>query len=262
MTLQGYGNPLSPTGRAALVDDVPHHISAEALHVVFRVDPDAAAPYLPPQLSLGEDPMGFAFVADMAKVSAAKADAGAPEPQTAQYNEGIVGLYCHHNGAPGRFSAFIWVNRDWSAVFGHFMGFAKKMGDVYKTRHHSANPAMGPAGPGTILRGTVDRGGYRLLDMSVELTERLPDDGIPSYGHRVYLYRHLPSPSPDLPESRNLLALDLAGATTINCWRGRGAVNLGTSPTEELDGLQPVEIVDAFAYERGWTTDATARLLH
>jgi len=61
--------------------------------------------------------------------------------------------------------------------------------------------------------------------------------------------------------SRQLLALDLEDATTINCWRGVGDVQMFDVPNEDLAGLRPVEIVDAFAFQRGWTTKAGAKLL-
>ena len=262
MELQGFGNPLSPTGEAALVDAPPHHISADAIQIVYRVDPDLAQRYLPEGLELGEPALGYAYLADMTKVSARDPDVAWRDPQRSMYNEGIVGLYCTFRGEPGRFSAFVWVDRDWSVVFGHYMGFAKKQATVHRTRIHPASPAMSAIGPGTRIGGTVERQGRRVMEMSVRLKEQLPDDGVPSYGHRVYTYRHLPSPSPDVLSSRQLLALDLESATTINCWRADDArVELFDVPNEELAGLRPVEIVDAFAFQRGWTTTAGARLL-
>jgi len=259
--LKGFGNPLSPSGEAALVDDPPHHISADAIQIVYRVDPDRARRYLPEGLELNDEPLGYAYLADMTKVSAKNPDVLWRDPQRSIYNEGILGLYCNYRGEPGRFSTYVWVDRDWSVAFGHFMGFAKKQATVHKTRIHPANPAMAPIGIGTRLGGTVERFGRRILEVSIELRERLPDDGVPSYGHRVYTYRHLPSPSPDIPTSRQLLALDLEDARTIDCWRGVGDVQMFDVPNEDLDGLRPVEIVDAFAFQRGWTTKAGARLL-
>lgn len=262
MRLQGFGNPVSPQGHAALVDAPPHHISADAIQVNFRVDPDLASAYLPDGLELTDDCLGYAYIADMLKISDQNPDQAWKDPQRSQYNEGIVGLYCKYKGAPGRFSAFIWVDRDWSVVFGHYMGFAKKLGVIHKTRIQPANPMMPPVGIGTKLGGTVDRLNRRVLEVGIELTEKLPDDGIPSYGHRVYTYRGLPSPSPDVPSSSHLLALDLEGATTINCWRGIGSVNFfEDAPNEELGGLAPLEIVDAYAFQRGWTTKAGASML-
>jgi len=259
--LKGFGNPLSPSGEAALVDEPPHHISADAIQIVYRVDPDKARRYLPEGLELNDEPLGYAYLADMTKVSAKNPDVYWQDPQRSMYNEGIVGLYCNYQGQPGRFSVYVWVDRDWSVVFGHYMGFAKKQATVHKTRIHPASPAMAPIQPGSRLGGTVERMGRRVMEVDITLREPLPDDGVPSYGHRVYTYRHLPSPTPSIPDSRQLLALDLDAAVTINCWRGDGDVRLFDVPNEDLEGLRPVEIVDSFAFQRGWTTNATAQLL-
>ncbi|GGM08370.1 MULTISPECIES: acetoacetate decarboxylase family protein [Micromonospora] len=261
-TLRGFGNPLSPTGRAALVDPPPHHISADAIQVVYRVDPDKARAYLPDGLELHPDALAYAYVADMVKVSESQPDQAWVEPQASQYQEGILGLYCTYQGQPGRFSAFIWVSEDWSVVFGHYMGFAKKQGLIHKTKIQPANPALGPVGPGTRLRGTVDRFSHRIFNVDIQLTEKIDDDAIPSHGHRVYTYRHIPSPSPDVADQRQLFALDLDRATTIDAWRGTGGVEIKTDAfNEDLDGFQPLEIVDAFTFQRGWTTKAGATLL-
>jgi len=259
--LKGFGNPVSPSGRAALVEDLPHHISAEAIQVTFRVDPRKASAYLPDGLQLTDDALGYAYVADMVKVSGANPDQAHIEPERTQYREGLVGLYCQHDGAPGRFSAFIWVNADWSVVFGHFAGFAKKLGDVWLTKVHPFNPGMGPIGPGTRLRGVVNRLGHRVMTVDVELQEQVPDNGIPSYGHRVYSYRYIPSPCPDIAPSRHLIAHDLATANTVGIWRGAGAVSLYDGGNEDLEGLAPLEVIDAYYFRRGWTTTGRAKLL-
>lgn len=259
--LHGYGNPLSPSGEAALVEDTPHHISATAIQVTFRVDPDAARRYLPAGLDLTDDCLGYAYVADMVKVSGANPDQAFLEPQRTQYTEGLTGLYCHHDGVPGRFSAFIWVSVDWSVMFGHFMGFAKKQAEVWLTKIQPVNPAMGPLAEGTRLRGAVHRHGARPMTVDVSLKERVADNGIPSYGHRVYTVRSFPSPGPGIPAVNQLLAHDLASATTRNIWRADGDVQFEDVDNEDLAGLRPVEIVDAYYFERGWTTVGDAKLI-
>lgn len=259
--LHGYSNPQSPSGAASLIEDLPHHISADALQAVFRVSEDVARRYLPEGLEPSDPPLAYAYVADMLKVSGSKPDQHMVEPERTQYGEGIVGLYCRHEQDDGRFSAFIWVDRDWSMAFGHFMGLPKKLGTIHKTRVDDVNPAMESVGEGTTLRGQVDRLGTRVLDVAVTLTERLPDDGIPAYGHRVFMHRVLPSPSPDVPTTRQLFTLKLGGAKTVDCWRGTGEVRLADGSNEELEALAPLEIVDAFAFRRGWTTDARAELI-
>jgi hypothetical protein len=257
----GFGNPVSPKGLASLVENPPHHISADAIQVNFRVDPKIVNPYLPEGLSLTDDCIGYVYVADMVKVSASHPGQEFDEPQRTQYNEGLVGFYVKYDNVPGRFSAFIWVSEEWSLVFGHYMGFAKKQAEVFKTKLQPANPGLPKLGVGTRLRGQVDRFGTRIVDMGITLTEKLPDDGIPSYGHRIYTYRYLPSPSPDVPDSQQLFGLNLGNATTINVWKGEGFVNFQDGSNEELEAFQPTEIVSAYYFQRGWTTDTTAELI-
>lgn len=259
--LRGFGNPVSPSGRSSLVDDLPHHISAEAIQVTFRIDPDQATQYLPDTLELTDEALGYAYVADMVKVSQMNLQQPHTEPQRTQYREALVGLYCQHNGARGRFLPSIWVTADWSLVFGHFVGFAKKQGDVWMTKIHSINPAMGPVESGARLRGVVNRLGQRVMTVDITLEESLPDDGIASHGSRVYTYRHIPSPSPDAPPIRQLLAHELDATRTTDIWRGTGAVELFDGPNEDLRGLTPLEIVDAHYFKRGWTISQRARLL-
>jgi hypothetical protein len=105
----GFGNPVSPKGLASLVENPPHHISADAIQVNFRVDPKVVNPYLPEGLSLTDDCIGYVYVADMVKVSASHPGQEFDEPQRTQYNEGLVGFYVKYDNVPGRFSAFIWV---------------------------------------------------------------------------------------------------------------------------------------------------------
>lgn len=259
--LKGYSNPVSPKGLASLIEPVPHHISAEAIQIVYRIDEEVARAYLPEGLEPVDGGLAYAYVADMMKVSATDLDQPFNNPERSQYKEGLVGIYCEHKGMRGRFSAFIWVNQDWSAFFGHVMGWGKKIGHVNMTKLQHWNPGVPPFGPGTKLRGTVDRHGRRLLDIGIELEEQLPDEGIPAYGHRTFLYRYFPGTGPDAKEVRQLLTLPLENARTIDCWRGKGFVNLGDSDNEELLPLKPLEIVDAYYFKRGWTTAAKTELL-
>jgi len=262
MKLQGYSAPLSPRGTASLVEPTPHHISAEAIQVIFRVGEDVVARYLPPPLEPIEGGLVYAYVADMTKVSAHAPDQMYSNPERTQYKEGIVGFFCRYGDRTGRYSPYIWINQDWSLLFGHIMGWGKKIGRVHLTKWHEFNPGMGPLRPGVKLRGVVDRHGYRLLDMGVELVERLPDGAsVPSYGNNVFLLRWFPSTGPQVKPVQQLLALNLKGVRTVDAWKCNGHVVLGDSDNEELTDLQPKEIVGAYYFKRGWTTDGVAELL-
>ncbi len=200
----------------------------------------------------------------MVKVSDTNLEQAHEEPARTQYQEGLTGLYCHHDGVPGRFSAFVWVSVDWSVVFGHFMGFAKKQAEVHMTKIHDVNPGMSPIGVGSRLRGVVDRLGSRVMTVDIDLQERLADNEIPSYGHRVYTVRDLPSPVQEVPATRQLIAHDLASAQTVDIWRGRGNVVFQDGSNEDLGGLEPIEIVDVVLLQTGldddWGCNAPHRL--
>lgn len=261
MPLQGYSNPVSPKGLASLVEPTPHHISAEAIQVYFRAGEDVVRPYLPEGLEPVDGGLAYAYVADMVKVSEHDRDQVFENPERTQYREGLVGFYCQHKGVRGRFSAFLWVSQDWSAVFGHIMGWGKKIGQISMTKVHTFNPGIGDIAPGKKLRGIVSRHGLRVMDIGIELERREPDDGVPSYGHRTFLYRYFPSTGPDVPEVRQLLLLQLQGARTVDVWSGKGFVTFGDSDNEELLPLQPKEVVGAYYFKRGWTTDNKTELL-
>ena len=259
--LKGYSNPVSPRGAASLVEPTPHHISAEAIQIYFRLDEDVVRSYLPEGLEPVDGGLSYAYVADMVKVSEHEKDQLFMNPERTQYREGLVGFYCQYKGMRGRFSAFVWVTQDWSAVFGHLMGWGKKIGQVTMTKMHTFNPGIGELGPGKKLRGTVARHGRTILDLGIELVQREPDDSVPAYGNRAFLYRYFPSTGPEVAEVRQLLSLQLAGARTVDVWSGKGFVRFGESDNEELLPLEPREIVGAYYFKRGWTTSHQTDLL-
>ena len=44
-------------------------------------------------------------------------------------------------------------------------------------------------------------------------------------------------------------------------WSGKPFLEFGASDNEELEGLNGVELLRAYAYEQGWTTEAKVELL-
>jgi hypothetical protein len=44
-------------------------------------------------------------------------------------------------------------------------------------------------------------------------------------------------------------------------WKGEGFVKFQDGSNEELEAFQPTEIVSAYYFQRGWTTDTTAELV-
>nr|WP_191909890.1 acetoacetate decarboxylase family protein [Microbispora cellulosiformans] len=262
MELNGFSNPLSPSGTASLVEPPPHHIGADAIRVVFRAGRDLARRYLPEPLEPVEDGLGFAYVADMVKVSADEPDQAFLSPRRTQYGEGIVGFYCRLGERAGRFSTFIWVTQDWSMGFGSIMGWGKKIGEVWRTHLNPYNPAMGEVGPGARLAGEVTRLGRPVLRVGIEIERAITPAEMPGYGDRGYLLRHQPSPGPEIPAATQLLELQLRGVRTGDVFTGRPHLEIHDAENEDLAPLRDCEPIAAYAYKQGWTTDTDARLVH
>lgn len=260
--LKGFTNPLSPRGTASTVEPTPHFISADALRVTFRAGEDVARDYLPDGLEPVDGGLGFAYVADMLKVSADEPEQTYKAPQRTQYGEGIIGFYCEHDGVRGRFSAFIWVDKDWSMQFGTVMGWPKKIGTIHRTRLNPYNPAMGPVGPGTRLKGTVHRQGKLVFEVGVKVErEEQPGANAAQHGQRAYLLRHIPSVGPKLPEIRQLVALPLGQSRTGDMFSGEPHLLIGDADNEDLEPLRDVELVRGDIYKSGWQTDTVLELL-
>mgnify|MGYP001247024550 CR=1 FL=1 len=262
MELQGFTNPLSPTGAAALVEPPPHHIGADAIRVIFRAGYDLARRYLPHPLEPLEDGLGFAYVADMVKVSAAEPDQAFLNPRRTQYGEGIIGFFCRLGEQTGRFSAFIWVDQDWSMGFGQVMGWGKKLGEIWRTHLNPYNPAMSEVGPGAKLAGEVSRLGRPVFRVGIEIERAIAPEEMPRYGDRGYLLHHQPSPGPDIPTTTRLLELRLHNVRTGDVFTGRPHLEIHDAENEDLGPLRSVTPIAAYTYRQGWTTQTDARVVH
>ena len=269
MPISGFTNPLSPRGLAEAVEPAPHHISTDCIKVVFRAGEDEARAWLAEGLEPVAGGLGFAWVADMLKVSEQEPDQAFLNPERTQYGEGAVGWYCRYQGQPGLFFSSLWVTQDWSMLFGQLMGWPKKVGEVHRTRVSAVNSGMGPVGPGTRLAGVVHRHGQRLLRVGVEV-ERAEAPADLERGERpadfdgpisIFMQRYFPSVGPDIPEVNQLCALRLTGVQTGAVWSGKPFLEFGASDNEELEALAGVEPLRAYAYEQGWTTDTKVELL-
>lgn len=255
--------PRTASGRSSLVEPLPHHISCDAIHVSFRADPAAIAAFLPPGLEPLETGDGWAMIAKMAKVSASAPDQAWENPARSAYNEGVVGFYCKFGDKVGRYSALVWVDRDWSMGMGPIFGWSKRLAQVDRSRLHAHNPGMVKAGPGAAAGGTVSRYGETVLRLSVQVPDDAqPMTALPGHAASTFLYRYIASPSPDVPDIEQLFELGLANTSMSTVWPGMGTVSFGTAEDEELSMLGDLTVTGGYLYQRGWTTSASARLLH
>lgn len=256
----GQSWPRSSTGRSSLVEPLPHHISCDALHVTFRADPAAVANLLPPGLEPLDTGEGWVMIAEMAKVSTANPQQIWRDPSRSSYNECVLGFYCRFGDRIGRYSALVWVDRDWSLGMGAIFGWGKRLASVDRTRHQTTNPAF--AGGDATLGGTVSRYGRRVLDLAVSFEGGgTPLDALPGHAASTFLYRYIASPGPDVPDIEQLFELGFSNVSMSGIRAGTGLLSFGDAEDEDLDLLGTVEVTGGYAYQRGWTTERKARLL-
>jgi acetoacetate decarboxylase len=257
----GQSLPRTSTGRSSLVEPLPHHISCDALHVNFRAAPARVANFLPPGLEPLEGGDGWVMVAEMAKVSTSNLDQMWQDPARSTYNECVLGFYCRFGDRIGRYSALVWVDRDWSLGMGAIFGWGKRLASVDRTRLQTTNPAL--VAPPRQLGGTVMRYGSTILRMSVTFEgEGEAIAALPGHGGSSFLYRYIASPGPDIPEVEQLMELSFTNVKMSDIRSGTGSLEFFDAPNEELSLLGEVEVTGGFSYQRGWTTDRTAKLLH
>ncbi|MEO3388629.1 acetoacetate decarboxylase family protein [Mesorhizobium sp. CAU 1741] len=256
----GQSWPRSSTGRSSLVEPLPHHISCEALHVTFRAEPSAIANLLPPDLEPLDTGEGWVMIAEMAKVSASNPEQMWRDPSRSSYNECVLGFYCRFGDRIGRYSALVWVDRDWSLGMGAIFGWGKRLGTIDRTRHQATNPAFDEKTH--TLGGTVSRYGRRVLDIAVTFEDGGDAiDALPGHAASTFLYRYIASPAPDVPDIEQLFELGFSNVSMSGIKQGAGMLSFGDAEDEDLDLLGKVEITGGYAYQRGWTTDRQARLL-
>lgn len=259
---RGFSAPRTAGGESSLVEPLPHHISVDALHVTFRADPARIARFLPPALDPVEEGLGWIMVGDLVKVPEGQHELLWQAPVRTQYSEAVLGFAVRHGSREGRYTALVWVDRDWSLGMGPIFGWGKRLATVDRTRLPSINPGVRSLVGGPVLGGTVHRNGHPVLRVRVDLADAEPLDALPGLGEASFLYRYVPSPSPNIPAVEQLLELPFSSVRTEGVQRGEGAIELFDAPEEELTDLGDVEPLDGFVYQRGWTTDRVATLVH
>jgi acetoacetate decarboxylase len=251
--LKGYMLPLSPKGKASVIDAPPWYYGGEILHIVFRADPARVAPFLPPPLEPGPEPgRGVVWFTDWVSVSETTPDLAFVNPERANYRECIVMLACQYRGVPGYFVTGIWVDNDFTLLRGFVQGFPKKLARVYVTRLHELNPRVGGRRPGAKVKGICEAYGQRIVEGSMTFTRSVEPGEVPPV--KFYLMRHYPDiEQPDKAVVHEITVGKVADAKIAGAWAGEGDVSFFESPFEELTDLGPIVAEDAFYFSLGFS---------
>ena len=231
----------------------PWHYSGEMLTVEYRTDPAAVAALLPAPLKPvhdDEDPGAVAMIfADWQSCSNAHEEV--TDPVRSQYKEAFVVVRCRWNDQIWSRCVYIWVDKDFAMVRGHFQGYPKKLGSIWMTRPIN----VGQAGPRLEIGGrfgaTVAASDRRLVDVQFEITGPATGAGFVN-GHPMLHSRFMPAIEADGTDTLD----DLVSMSGVNVeigrqFQGTASLSYGESPVEELAAIAPQEIIGGYWREVG-----------
>ncbi|MGB6228940.1 MAG: acetoacetate decarboxylase family protein [Litorimonas sp.] len=233
---KGFTPPYSVSGRSALVPDPPWHYAGRVISMEARVDPDAAASFLPATMGAAT---GRAF-GHWCEWQATTDGRELLDPAYALYNEFFLLLEAERDGAPALYCPFIYVDQDIALVRGQLQGWPKKLGSVNIAKSFAVDhPAAAPIRAGTRMGASVAVKDRRIAEAEWTYTgeagARMGFLEIPTYGevgHPTLIG------GPDRGEPRlvrqDVSATAIGDLHAIDC-----GLRTYPSPNDELADLAP-----------------------
>lgn len=261
--LRGYSLPLSPTGQASMLTPPPWHFSGEVILVDYRVDPQIARRFLPPQLSLGADPGAAAAVfASWQWCSDTSVEAN--DPALNQFNEFLILLGCEFEGQPMARCPFAWVDQPIPLLRGWVQGMPKQFGEVHQSRPGAVGRAAPRLAPGGQFAGSLSVRGRRAVEAGVTLAG-VADQ--PPALHTVPLVHSLTFPAwiPGVRRKPDLVASEVTDVEFSPIWQGAGHVSFPAtvgSDLAEFADLAPAEVGDGYVFSYAETLHGGRLLAH
>jgi acetoacetate decarboxylase len=148
---------------------------------------------------------------------------------------------------------YIWVDKDFALVRGHFQGYPKKLGSIWQTRPVAVGKAGPRIAPGGRFAATVAHHDRRILDLRVTLRDQSATNGFVN-GHPMVHSRFMPRIEGDGTDSyHELVTMSGRDVELGQAWSGDGEIDLHHSPVEELHRLEVREIIGGYFRQVGTT---------
>ncbi len=259
--LQGFFHPKSATGRSSLIPAPPWYYSGDLLTIEYRTDPDRVAELLPDPLQpAAEDPGAVAFIwADWQ--SCAQDQEQLLDPVLGQYKEAFVVVRCSFGGRTFSRCVYIWVDSDFAIARGFHQGYPKKLGSIHQTRPHPYGPAP-RLEAGARFGASLAAADRRLAEARITLTEPADRNGFVNAHSMAHSRTVAAIDDPGRLSLDEIIATGAAESEGGQPWRAAvDTFSLSGSPTEDLDRLEPREIIGAYYAQVGVTWDG-GTLLH
>ena len=252
--LKGFLAPKTPSGKSAIIPEMPWHYSGTLLTVEYLTDPENVRAILPIELGLAEENPGAVAIIWADWQSCSSDFEELLDPDRSQYMETFVVVRCTYEGVTYSRCVAIWVTKDFAMARGWFQGYPKKLGSMHATRVYNRGKATPRLEAGAKFGASLSAYDHRLATAKVTLREPVESNGFVN-GHKMLHSRWVPSITPGAGNSLDQLItmggvdLDLGQA-----WGGDAELILGDSPWDELGSILPVEkILGGYFREVGTT---------
>jgi acetoacetate decarboxylase len=244
------GVPFAPAGRASYRMET-HRYVGHVIYIMFKTDPQVLQWLVPEPLK--PNPDGLAF-AKLYQLKRRRLDSKFREPAFSQYNEIVIATAVEYEGHIGHYNLFMWVTRDWAMWKGReVIGWPKKIADIDFTLHipGEAELIAGDASADTDLVCTASRYGHRIIDSRISFGDVKDVPPLPPFD-RVYTVRYLPSVEVTGKATAQLVEIRVRNTRSGALLAGKGTLQFHDCPDEDLEILQPREVLGAYYYSTGW----------
>jgi acetoacetate decarboxylase len=252
--LKGFLAPKTPSGKSAIIPEMPWHYSGTLLTVEYETDPANVRAILPPELELADEQPGAVAIIWADWQSCSDDFEELLDPDRSQYLETFVVVRCKYEGVTYSRCVAIWVTKDFAMARGWFQGYPKKLGSMHATRVYNRGKATPRLEKGAKFGASLSAYDHRLATAKVTLIGPVESNGFVN-GHKMLHSRWVPSITPGAGNSLDQLItmggvdLDLGQA-----WGGDAELTLSDSQWDELGSLLPVKkILGGYFREVGTT---------
>jgi len=205
-------------------------LSAELLLVEFEVDRAELERITPAPLQPAEHNRISAFVGRCSQLS-----------HSLSYHEVAIIQPVTHEGRAGVTVPYIWTSTDTAMLAGRELyGMPKMICDDDQLRKH-----------GNDVAGYLRRNGNLMLELSMSIQQPASIESLP-FGPDFTFVRHLPSPDPDWPDTKQLLWVHLDEFRMHSCWQGPGWVRFHHPFSSGLARLEPRRVTGAWYGTFSW----------
>jgi acetoacetate decarboxylase len=258
--LRGFMLPRSPEGRASIVPSPPWHYSGDVLTIEYRTDPANVEALLPPGVGLADDDPGAVAIIWADWQSCSDSFEELLDPVRSQYKEAFVVVRCSYGGQMYSRCVYIWVDKDFALARGWYQGYPKKLGSIWMTRPVTVGRAGPRLGAGGAFGASLQANDRRLAEARLTLTGESETGG---FVNALPMLHSRWMPSIEKGGGDSMAELVTMGSRDVDLgpvYRGDAEVELFEAPGEELDSLEPREMIAGYWRQVGATFDGGTRL--